>query len=68
MCDRFRMKAKANVSRTESKLDISERVTSDLIDEKAEIEQQFDEAITKAESLRRELLAANKANMLLNQK
>ena len=60
--------AKINADRAESKLEISERVTSDLFEENKEVKQQLEEATSKAESLQSELLEANKTNILLKQK
>ena len=60
--------AKINADRAESKLEVSERVTSDLFEENKEVKQQLEEATSKAESLQSELLEANKTNILLKQK
>ena len=49
--NRSRANAKINADRAESKLEISERVTTDLFEENKEIKQQLDEATSKAESL-----------------
>ena len=49
--NRSRANAKINAVRAESKLEISERATSDLFEENKEIKQQLDEATSKAESL-----------------
>ena len=48
--------AKATADRVESKLKLSERVTSDSFDENKEIKQQLDEATSKAESLQSQML------------
>ena len=66
--NRSRANAKINADRAESKLEISERVTSDLFEENKEVKQQLEEATSKAESLQSELLEANKTNILLKQK
>ena len=65
--NRSRANAKINADRAESKLEISERVTSDLFEENEEIKQQLEEATSKTESLQSELLEANKTNILLKQ-
>ena len=62
---RSRANAKINADRAESKLENSERVTSDLFEENKEVKQQLDEATSKAESLQSELLESNKINILL---
>ena len=66
--NRSRANAKINADRADSKLEISERVTSDLFEENKEVKQQLEEATSKAESLQSELLEANKTNILLKQK
>ena len=66
--NRSRANAKINADRAETKLEISERVTSDLFEENKEVKQQLEEATSKAESLQSELLEANKTNILLKQK
>ena len=66
--NRSRANAKINADSAESKLEISERVTSDLFEENKEVKQQLEEATSKAESLQSELLEANKTNVLLKQK
>ena len=66
--NRSRANAKINADRAESKLEISERVTSDLFEENKEVKQQLEEATSKAESLQSELLEANRTNILLKQK
>ena len=66
--NRSRANAKTNADRADSKLEISERVTSDLFEENKEVKQQLEEAASKAESLQSELLEANKTNILLKQK
>ena len=66
--NRSRANAKINADRAESKLEISEKVTSDLFEENKEVKQQFEEATSRAESLQSELLQANKNNILLKQK
>ena len=65
---RSRANAKINADRAESKLEVSERVTSDLFEENKEVKQQLGEATSKAESLQSELLEANRTNILLKQK
>ena len=60
--------ANINADRAESKLEISERVNSDLFEENKEVKQQLQEATSKAESLQSELLEANKTNILLKHK
>ena len=60
--------AKENATRAEFKLEISERVTSDLFDENKELKNQIEEATSKAESLQNQLLESNKTNILLNEK
>ena len=66
--NRSRANAKANADRAESKLEIPEKVTSDLFEENKEVKQQLEEATSKAESLQSELLEAKKMNILLKQK
>ena len=66
--NRSRANAINNADRAESKLQISERVTSDLFEENKEVKQQLEEAIFKAESLQSELLEANKTKILPEQK
>ena len=66
--NRSRANAKINAGCAESKLEFPERVTSDLFEENKEVKQQLKEATSKAESLRSELLEANKTNFLLKQK
>ena len=66
--NRSRANAKINATRAESKLEISERVTSDLFEENKEVKQQLEEVTSKAESLQSELLEANKTNILLKKK
>ena len=66
--NRSQANPKANANHAESKLEVSERVTSNLFDEKKEINQQIDEETSKAESLQAELLEASKTNILLKQK
>ena len=60
--------AKENATRAQFKLEISERVTSDLFDENKELKNQIEEATSKAESLQSQLLESNKTNILLNEK
>ena len=60
--------AKINVDRAESKLEVSERVTSDLFEENKEVKQQLEEVTSKAESLQSEFLESNKTNILLKKK
>ena len=66
--NRSRANAKINADRAESKLEISERVTSDLFEENKEVRQQLEEVTSKAESLQSELLESNKTNILLKKK
>ena len=66
--NRSRANAKINADRAESKLEISERVTSDLFEENKEVKQQLEEVTSKAESLQSELLESNKTNILLKKK
>ena len=63
--NRSRENAKSNADRAESKLEISERVTSDLFEENEEVKQQLEEVTSTAESLRSELLESIKTNILL---
>ena len=63
--NRSRANAKANTDRTESKLEIFEKVTSDLFKERKEVKQQLDEATSKTQSLQSELLEAKKTYILL---
>ena len=63
--NRSRANANINLDRAESKLEISERVTSDLFEENKEVKQQLDEVTSKAECLQSELLESNKTNILL---
>ena len=66
--NRSRANAKINTVCAESKLEISERVTSDLFEENKEVKQQLEEVTSKAESLQSELLESNKTNILLKKK
>ena len=66
--NRSRANAKINADRAESKLEFSERVTSDLFEENKEVKQQLEEVTSKAESLQSELLESNKINILLKKK
>ena len=66
--NRSRTNAKINADCAESKLEISERVTSDLFEENKEVKQQLEEVTSKAESLQSELLESNKTNILLKKK
>ena len=66
--NRSRANAKINADRAESKLEISERVISDLFEENKEVKQQLEEVTSKAESLQSDLLESNKANILLKKK
>ena len=66
--NRSRANAKINADRAESKLESSERVTSDLFEENKEVKQQLEEVTSKAESLQSELLESNKTNILLKKK
>ena len=54
--NRLRANAKINADRAESRLKISERVTSDLFEENKEFKQQLEEAASKAESFQSELI------------
>ena len=65
---RSRAKAKINADRAEFKLEISERVTSDLFEGSKEVKQQIDEATSKAESLQSGMLESNRSNLLFKQK
>ena len=66
--NRSRANAKINADCSESKLEISERITPDSLEENEEIKQRLDEATSKAEPLQSELLESNKTNILLKQK
>ena len=66
--NRSRANAKINADRAESKLEISEKVNSDLFEENKEVKQQLKEATSKAEPLQSELSEANETNILLKQK
>ena len=66
--NRSRANAKINADRAESKLEISERVTSNLFEENKEVKQQLEEVTSKAESLQSDLLEPNKTNILLKKK
>ena len=66
--NRSRSNAKTNADRAESKLEVSERITSDLFEENKEVKQQLEEVTSKAESLQSELLESNKTNILLKKK
>ena len=66
--NRSRANAKINADRAESKLEISERVTSDWFEENKEVKQQLEEVASKTESLQSELLESNKTNILLKKK
>ena len=66
--NRSRANAKLDADRAESKLEVSERVTSDLFEENIEVEQQLEEATSKAESLQSQVLEANKIKILPQQK
>ena len=66
--NRSRANAKINADRAQSKLEISERVTSDLFEENKEVKQQLEEVTSKTESLQSELLESNKTNILLKKK
>ena len=66
--NRSRANAKINADRAESKLEISERVTSDLFEENKEVKLQLEEVTSKAESLESELLEANKTSILMKKK
>ena len=59
--------AKANADHVESKLEIPEKVTSDLFEENKEVKQQLEEATYKAKSLQSELCEASKTNILLKE-
>ena len=66
--NRSRANAKINADRAEPKLEICERVTSDLFEENKEVKQQLEQVTSKAESLQSELLESNKTNTLLEKK
>ena len=66
--NRSRANAETNAERTEPKIEISEKITSDLFEENKDVKQQLEEATPKAESLQSELLEANKTNILLKKK
>ena len=66
--NRSRANAKINADRAESKLEISERVTSDLFEENKEVKQQLGEVTSRGESLQSKLLESNKTNILLKKK
>ena len=69
--NRSRANAKTNADCAESKLEISERVTSHLFEENKEVKQQLVEATSKAESLQSEFIDQfnlNKTNNLLKKK
>ena len=66
--NRSRAMAKENANRAEFKLEISEKVTSDLFDENKELKNQIEEATSNAESLQTQLLESNKTNILLKEK
>ena len=66
--DISRANAKANADRTESKLEVLEKVTSDLLEGNKEVKQQLEEATSQAESLQSELLKAFRTITLLKQK
>ena len=63
-----RANAKINIDCAESKLQISEKVISDLFEENKEVKRQLTEVTSKTESLQSELLEANKTNFFLEQK
>ena len=66
--NRSRANAKINADSVESKLEISEKVTSDLFEENKEVKQQLEEMTSKAASLHSEVLESNKTNILLKKK
>ena len=66
--NRSRANAKANAHRAESKLDILKKLTSDLFEDNKEVEQELEEATSKAESLQIELLEVKNAINLLTKK
>ena len=66
--NRSRAKAQVNADRAELKLEVSERVTSDLLEENKEIKQQLEEATFKPDSFQSELFEANKTNILVKPK
>ena len=66
--NRSRKNAKINADRGGTKLEIFERVFSDLFEEKKEVKQQLEEVPSKAESLQSELLESIKTNILLKKK
>ena len=65
---RSRANATFNADRAESKLEISERMTSDLFEGNKEVKKQLEEATSKVGSLQSKLLEANKTNILSGQK
>ena len=66
--NRSRANARINADPAESKLEIFERVTSDLFEENKEVKQQLEEETSKAESLQSELLESNKTNKFSKKK
>ena len=66
--NRSRANAKINADGAEPKMEISERVTSDLFEENKEVKQQLEGVTSKAESLQSELLESNKTKILLKKK
>ena len=66
--NRSRANTKLAADRAAFNLEISERVTSHLFEGNEEVKQQLDEATSKAESLKSELLESNKTIILLKQK
>ena len=63
--NRSRANAKINAARAESKLEISEKVTSDLFEENKEVKQLLYEVASRADSLQSELIESNKTNIRL---
>ena len=66
--NRSRANAKINADRADSKLEVSERVTSGLFEENKVVKHQLEEVTSKAESLQSELIESNKTNLLMKKK
>ena len=66
--NRSRAMAKEKANRAEFKLEISDKVTSDLFDVNIELKKLIEEETSKAVSLQNELLESNKRNILLKEK
>ena len=62
--NRFQENAKVNADLDESKVEISETVTSELFEESKEIKHQLNAATTKAASFRSKLLEIIKTNTI----